>query len=313
MAEGSNVQDIMMKKSGKAISFLAGEFLTLSCGDRVPTFSQFSERSEYSRGTLQNAIVSLTGMNAISLEKHGHLGTFLVQKNTDLLLKCLGLSYISGIMPLPYTKKYEGLATGIFNMFNGTKSSISVDIAYMRGSVKRILSVENGRYDFAVTSRLSAKTAISHNAAVEIIKDFGPQSYLSGQSVVFRDHSAVKITDGMRVGVDNSSLDHVELTKTAIGDAKVELVQISYNQLMKMLLENAIDAAVWNIDNIRESYRNVNYRVLACPGGDDETSAVMVTAKDNLAIRSVIDEFLNVETVLRQQREVVNEERYPNY
>lgn len=109
------VRDLLMKKSGQAVSFLAGELLKISVGGRVPTFSQFSEHCGFSRGTLQNAMGALEEMKAVFLEKHGHMGTLLMKKDTDLLLDCVGVSYVSGTLPLPYTKCYEGLATGLFN------------------------------------------------------------------------------------------------------------------------------------------------------------------------------------------------------
>lgn len=305
------VRDLLMKKSGKALTFLAGELLKTDVGERVPTFSQFSEQSEFSRGTLQNAMNGLVNMGAIGLKKQGHLGTFLVEKDIPMLLKCLGVTYISGIMPLPYTKKYEGLATGLLQSINQS-SGISVDLAYMRGSQKRIQLVVNGKYDYAVTSRLAAMTAIEENYGVEIVTDFGPRTYLTGQSIVFRDKNAAGITDGMRVGIDMLSLDHARLTYMAVGDADVELVNTNYSQIVRLLRENEIDAAVWNLDSILESHPDINYIKLEY-NDDDESSAVIVVHKENTTIKSILNTYLDTEAVLRIQQEIVEGKRYPNY
>lgn len=50
---------------------------------------------------------------AIKLESKGHLGTFLIAKNTAILLAFAGITSIVGVMPLPYSKRYEGFATGL--------------------------------------------------------------------------------------------------------------------------------------------------------------------------------------------------------
>lgn len=309
--ESTQVRDLLMKKSGQAVSFLAGGLLEIEVGERIPTFSQFAEGREFSRGTLQNAMAALEKMGAVSLEKHGHMGTILTMKKTELLLECLGVRYVSGIMPLPYTKCYEGLATGLFNTIT-ERSSMSVDIAYMRGSEKRIQAVIAGRYDFAVTSRLSAKKALEQGMEIELLRDFGPESYLKGQSLIFRDKDATEITPGMRVGVDDTSLDHIELTDTLVGDTPVQRVHINYSQIFNLLEQGEIDAAVWNLDTVLEHRPNLNYRRLDFVNNDENT-AVLVVSSQRPAIRAVLDEYLDVDTILEQQRQVVAHERYPNY
>ncbi len=311
-AEGNEqVRDLLMKKSGQAVSFLAGELLKISAGGRIPTFSQFAELRDFSRGTLQNAMAALEQLGAVSLEKHGHMGTALVEKNTDLLLACAGVNYVSGVMPLPYTKCYEGLATGLFNTIS-ERSHISADISYMRGSEKRIQAVLSGRSDFAVTSRLSARKALERGMEIELLRDFGPRSYLEGQSLIFRDKEATKILPGMRVGIDDTSLDHMELTYDVVGDVPVTLVHINYSQIFNLLEQGEIDAAVWNLDTVLEHHPNINYKRLSLNRNNDENTAVLVVAR-RTAIRAVLDEYLDVDAILEQQRQVIAHERYPNY
>lgn len=306
------IQSLMLKKMGKAISFLAGEILTINAGSRIPTFSQLLETSGFSRGTLQNAMQSLEDIQAISLVKKGHMGTYLVEKNTDALLRCLGISYISGIMPIPYTKKYEGLTTGLLNTFSNP-DNLAVEIVYMRGSEKRIASVEKGRYDFAITSRLSALVAINRGSSIEIVCDFGPSSWLSSQAVFFHDKNTREIQDGMRVGVDRSSIDHVELTKKAVGDHQVQFVNLNYNQIMKMIDENQIDVAVWNVDNLMEHQSDANYVPFKYSESSDDSSAVILISRANPVIKSILNEFVDVNFVLEQQQQVIEGRRYPNF
>lgn len=311
LAEDRRIRDLMMKKSGQAISFVAGELLRLSPGDRVPALSQLEAAGGFSRGTLQNAINNLEKVGAVAMERHGHMGTFLTVKDTQLLLQCRGIQFLSGTMPLPYTRSYEGLSTGLFNTLS-ERAQLPVDIAYMRGSERRIQAVVNGRYDFAVTSLLAAKQAMEGGMAIELLRSFGPESYLKGQALVFWDPHATGLTAGMRVGVDDASLDQKELTLSLTRDLPVELVHINYSQLITHLQRGEIDAAVWNLDNILEHYPDLNYRKLDF-AQNDENTAVLVVSSQRPTIRAVLDEYLDVDAILEQRRQVLACERYPNY
>ena len=307
-----SVQNLLMKKSGQALSFLARELIGIPTGDKIPTFSQLSNSLKYSRGTLQNAMGNLQSIGAITLVKRGTLGTFIKDKNIGLLLGCTGISYISGTMPLPYTKAYEGLATGLFDTFS-TNTHLSIDIAYMRGSKRRINGVEKGQYDFTITSRLAANSAVEAGAAIAITREFGVGSYLSAQSIVFRESGIKTIADGMRIGVDKSSLDHARLTESLTKDKNITYVDINYNQILTFIEKSEIDAAVWNVDNILESHATLNYLPIETGYDKDETIAVIVTAKDNSIMKTIFDEFLDIEHVLFEQKQVISGVRYPNY
>lgn len=304
------VQRLLMKKSGQALAFLAEECLAVGLGERLPTFTQFAQHSPFSRGTLQNAMAGLEEIGAVELVKRGHLGTFVTGKDTGLLMQCRGVRYLTGTMPLPYTKKYEGLATGLFHSFR--QRGLDLDIAYIRGSEKRIQAVLGGRYDFAITSQLAAQAALQAGLPIQVRHSFGPGSYLTGQSIIFRDPADSQVRDGMRIGIDTISLDHVRLTHAAVGQHQVTYLPVNYSQIMALIRDNQIDAAVWNIDNILESQARVHYRPLELPD-NQETAAVLVMAQANPAMARVVDEFLDVEDILSQQRKVVAGEIYPNY
>ncbi len=303
------VRDLLMKKTGKALTFLAVEFLALSIGERLPTFAELGKRSEFSRGTLQNAMKSLSSLGAVEFKNRGHKGSFLIAKDTDMLLRCSGIARVSGVMPLPYTKVYEGLATGLFNTINES-GKLTVDIAFLRGSGRRIALVCEGRYDFAITSRLAAEAAAEKGKKIEIIANFGPGSYLSGHNIIFRAEDATDIKDGMRVGVDRTSLDHTKLTELMVGEHNVTMVPVNYNQVVALIQQSEIDAAVWNIDHIVESHVRVNYKPIEFSG---DTEAVVVIREDESALRAVLNEYLDLHAISAQQRGVMDGTRYPNY
>lgn len=307
----NDIKHILMKKSGVALSYLAGRLLRIDIGEKIPTFTELYEKSRISRGTLQNAMKKLQELRAIAVEARGHMGTYLVEKDLHLLLQLAGIECLAGVMPLPYTRVYEGMATALITTIKEI-SGHSIDLSYMRGSQKRINGVMSGRYDFAVVSRMSAITAIAGGKEIEIIKDFGSQSYLKGHVIVLKDKNAVGITDNMRVGRDNDSVDQVRLTNAVIEGKRVEIVPINYSQAMSSIIRGEIDAAVWNLDQILERYPETNYKLITMENNDDNT-AVIVIKKKNLQIKSALEEFIDIKRVLKIQDEVVKGKLSPSY
>lgn len=111
-----DVQKLLFSKNGLSTRELAKMFIPIQEGERVPTVTAIHEKTEVARGTIQNAIKLLQSSGAITLEAKGHLGSFLVKKDMQILLQIAGVNAIVGVMPLPYSKRYEGFATGIREM-----------------------------------------------------------------------------------------------------------------------------------------------------------------------------------------------------
>ena len=88
----------------------------MQCGEKVPTVSQLCEKYQLARGTVQNALKSLQQYDAIRLDAKGHKGSYLVKKNIRILLNFAGINSI-GVMPLLYSKRYEGLGIRIISNF----------------------------------------------------------------------------------------------------------------------------------------------------------------------------------------------------
>ena len=95
-----------MSKNGLATKTIAKEFIKISLGEKVPTVSELSELFNLPRGTVQNALKTLQELEVIRLETKGHLGSYLIRKNTKLLLEISDIKGIVGTMPLPYSKRY---------------------------------------------------------------------------------------------------------------------------------------------------------------------------------------------------------------
>src|SRR5699024_3148724 len=155
-----------------------------------------------------------------------------------------GQRSISVAMPLPYSRRYEGLATGLQASF--IDSGINLSLMFMRGSVARLRALTEGRTDFVV---LSALAAGSH-AEVEVVHNYGPGTYVQSHCVVLAQE-AERDSPDLRIGVDPASADQERLVEHAFGAIPASRrVAVSYNQLDATFAEGLIDATVWNADEI---------------------------------------------------------------
>lgn len=306
-----NMKQQLMSKNGVASMKLAKDFLSKNEGDKILTFSELSEILGVARGTVQNAVKFLQKNHAIELESRGHLGTFLKNKNMKVLLEIADVKFLGGVMPLPYSKQYEGLATGLIKAMEN-EYDIPVNLAYMRGAKRRIEMLVFGRYDFAVVSKYAALESIKEHSQIVIAKDFGPKSFLNHHVVVFSDSNKHEIEDGMRIGIDHDSIDQSSLTLKACENKDVKFVKVEYSQILKKIKSNEIDAAVWNEDEIKDYLMDVNYRELNTDS-DSDTAAVLVVNKERVELIQLIDELIDIRTVLSIQHLVKSDKMTPSY
>ncbi|PLR80610.1 GntR family transcriptional regulator YhfZ [Bacillus sp. V33-4] len=305
--------EILYSKNGLATKNIALELLAIENGQKIPTVSDFCERLNLGRGTVQGSIKLLEMLGAIELEARGHLGTFLLNKDVSVLLDISGTGPLVGVMPLPYSKKYEGLATGIVDGFERLNKRIS--LAYMRGASNRLEALKSRRYDFAIVSRLAAEEGIKLHKGLEIVKSFGLGSYVSKHKVFLANPAKKRIESGMRIGIDRSSPDQATVTLLECQGLDVEFVDVNYMQLFQMLKENQIDAAVWNIDEIRsvETFNAVDFQSEEAKRLTLDTSeaTIVVDSSRTEVIKQIT--LLDAEIVLKAQRMVESGERFPQY
>jgi hypothetical protein len=106
-------------------------------------------------GCVENAGIS----GAIRIERRGRNGSYLVDMDNRTLLKHVDINNVVCAMPLPYTRLYEGLASGLKAQFDG----IPFYYAHMRGADIRVECLLNGVYDMAVVSRLAAESYLAQD------------------------------------------------------------------------------------------------------------------------------------------------------
>lgn len=304
-------REILFSKNGIATYTIARELLRYNVGDKIPTVSDLCEKFDLARGTVQNAVKLLQRSDAIRIESKGHVGSYLVKKNTSALLEFAGIDSIVGVMPLPYSKRYEGLAYGLLvtmeNHYN-----ISASMAFMRGSKNRISMLLSNRYDFAIVSRSAAEELIAQHNNIEIVMSFGDYSYLSEHVIIFKNDKLHEIQDGMRVGIDYDSVDQRYLTEKACEGKKVEYVSVDYSRIMERVMRGEIDAAIWNKDEINDKFVKVNYRELK-ELGTTASEAVMVVSKQEAEIIPLLKNLIDPTTVVNIQKLVLEDKITPSY
>ncbi|GMB99875.1 GntR family transcriptional regulator YhfZ [Enterococcus thailandicus] len=302
-----------LKKKGIIVNFLASDLLQKKKGDRVPSVTDYQTKYEVARGTIQNALSFLKDREAIKVKSHGHLGTFIEEINYSILQEYALSDTILGTMTLPYSRLYEGLATGIYDVFK--ENNIKLNLAYIRGSKERVRSIVNKTYRFAVISKFAAEQAISTGEPIEISLDFGSRSYLSKHVLLFRDKNQNQIEKNMKIAIDYSSIDQQLLTKSIIKDEQVEYVEMQGHQIISALQNGQIDAGIWNYDEIRDKNHQGLHHVLLEDSQmeRDMSTSVIITHVDDSSMNAFFLKSVDKEKILSIQKDVCAGKIIPQY
>ncbi len=301
---------VLYQKIGIVVNRLAQDLLTRQAGDRIPSISEYQEKLQVSRGTIQNALSYLKENRAITLVSRGHLGTFIEEMDYRQLQECSFNKELLGSMPLPYSLGYQGLATALFQVLK----PYAFNLVYARGSESRLKLLSSDVCQFTVCSRYAAEEAIRCHEDIEIAVDLGPGSYLTRHVLVFREPGRTDIESGMRIGYDRASLDHRHLTEMiTTGVRNIELVDLKAHQTIRAIRSGEIDAGVWNLDDIMESgYTDLNVvPIRQSTDGVAFSSAVLVIHRGDENMAQLLRQHVDPHTV-RDIQTAVREERIPS-
>lgn len=304
----------LYSKNGLTAKYIAKELLEIEVGSKIPRISDYSTKLSIGRGTVQSALKLLEELKAIRLDPRGHLGTFLVDKDIELLQEIAGISPLIGSMPLPYSRKYEGLATGIIQTFE--MEGKKIHLIYMRGGLNRLETIRTKRSDFAIVSKLTAEKILSKYPNLKIIKRLGAGSYVSTHKIFLANSSERSIKNGMRIGVDYDSTDQMKLTYSEFSDMDVEFVRINYMQLFDMLNSQQIDAAVWSSDDSRltKAFSSIDFQTTKAKKLAEDTSEAVIVI-DGEREKEFLEKWGSVQTeeILAIQKDVESGRKIPKY
>jgi hypothetical protein len=305
-----------LSKQGQTVIELAKLLLSREPGEELERVHDYASRFGVGVGTVQSALRYIQDAGAVELNTKGHLGTFIGEIDYRLLWVITGQEYIVGAMPLPYSRRYEGLATGLHETFK--QADVSLNLMYSRGSRDRLRTLIRKECDFVVLSRLALNRALHEGIEIEEVIGLGAETYVGQHVILLRDHSKDRIEDGMRVGLDPQSIDQAELTREACRDKNVELVETNYMHVANTLQRGELDAAVWNGDDFATPssyFKTVPLSFLGdgkgSPGAN--TEAVVVIDKSQNHLKNPLRSAVNIELVRDVQRQVMEGKLFPAY
>ena len=299
------------KRPRTAVPQVARALCAVECGERIPTVSELVERSGASRGSVQNALAHLKEVGAVELEPHGQRGTLLVGVDYLALAREAGVDHLVGVMPLPYTLRYEGIATGLFTLF--ARSPLRTYITFLRGSEGRVRSLDDGFASYCVLSRLAFDVLVADGAKISVVLDLGEESYVA-RHVIVRREGARASWDGTRIGVDVTSVDQRLLTERYFANENVEFVPVQYSNIVEMVRTGQIDAAIWNVDDIHTTDDGIVVEELGRVGtGGADTRAVVATRSDDDLCARLLSQLVDVDELGRIKRSVMAGETLPRY
>lgn len=297
------MSETLYQKIGIAVNRLAQDLLARQEGERIPSISEYQEKLQVSRGTIQNGLAYLKESGAVNLVSRGHLGTFIESLDYRRLQECSFNKELTGIMPLPYSLCYQGLATALYRAL----SAYAFNLLYARGAESRLKLLSAGVCQFTVCSRYAAEEAIRRHSDVEIAIDLGPGTYLTSHVLVFREPGKTAIESGMRIAYDTASVDHRHLTELiCAGVRNVKLVELKAHQTIQAISSGEIDAGVWNLDDIMESgYKGLNVvPIRQFTDLNAFSSAVLVIRRGDENIAQLLRQCIRTATVQRIQAAV---------
>ncbi|MFE3828302.1 GntR family transcriptional regulator YhfZ [Streptomyces sp. NPDC059092] len=305
-----------LTRNGLAARQLAVLLLNHEPDTRLPRVRDFAVELGVGNGTVQAALHLLESAGAIETTARGHLGTFLVRADRSILWRLSGLGTLLAAMPLPYSRRYEGLATGLRSAFEEAGAPFA--ITFMHGAEARTTTLLEGKVDLVVLSRFAADRLIEEYP-VELVADLGPITYVGAHGILLR-HGSDLGSPGLRVAVDHSSEDQRLLAeRTFAGRDDIEWVETTHTHLRELFEQDRADATVWDLDEAQESLLGTDVDVLPL---DDEvtrdlsrrnSSAAIISRTEGAKALGAVRESLDLSVVTALQTEVLRGERTPSY
>jgi len=304
----------LLSKQGLVITRLAADLLECGEGDRIKRVQEYAQSLDASVGTVQSALQHLQRASAARFEGHGRLGTFVHDLQYPLLWSLALGRPIVGAMPLPYSRRFAGLAMGVRQQF--ARQPLSLDLRFMRGANNRLQALSSRACDWALMSRFAAETAGAHGFATDIVVCLGPDTYMAHHVLLFGHREATRIEDGMRVGVDLQSTDHTFLMRALCRGKQVRFVEIGYSQGLSLLMRDQIDVTVWSQEDVPANTAGIAAQpldLLAEPVAARLSEAALVVSQGHRPAANVLLATLDGAALLQAQRDVVDLVRLPAY
>lgn len=301
----------LLSKQGKIVTQVAQDLLTHRVNDRVPSIQDYAELFDASVGTVQSAVNYLQAEAVVELVSRGRLGAFIENIDYHALWTLAKNRLMTGVLPLPYARQLAGLATALRAQFS--EQEIDSNFRYVRGSSTRMQMLQSNQCDWIVVSRYAAETASVHGFELEVAIELGQRTYTVDQVLLVRDEFAPELRDGLRMGIDMNSPDHAYLVRSITRHYRITFVEIEYQRGLELLLSGEIDAAIWASTDLPSS----GVHMIQIDHQQDRfqplSEAVIVTRPDDMAVKHVLDDVIDVDVVRGIQQDVMTSQRIASY
>ena len=298
-------------KTSQALTSIACELLGNNVGDRVDAFLSIASRLGVSNGTVQNAFRTLESEGAVRISGRGHQGSFIDSIDYGKLLACAGISSVFCAMPIPYSKRYEGLASGIrFEISRlGLKRS---GMMFISGSTSRVEALMENRADGIIMSSLALQHFVNEGYPLKALYKFPAGSYVNNHYLITRRGYDLKQARAVRVGIDEMSYDQAAWNKICFADKEVIPVPVHYLHVTERIKNGDIDAAVWSFE---DAYFDDELSAVELHDGtlDENTAAVFVVRSQDVGMSRFLGRNINFPNIYKVQQAVLNGEVLPDY
>jgi len=300
----------VVAKVDEARQVVARRLLPVLPGEQTPTTAELATAAVAGFGTIQAALRSLESDGIIELTTHGRQGTRLVRRNLASLWSATGRGTLTGVLPLPLTREFAGLATALTLVAEG--ANLPLQLLFRQGNTVRLESLRNSRADFTVMSVQAANAErddVSH-------RELGPNSFYAANAVVVITAAGRMPDPQGRVPIDRSSIDHMVLTRAEFPYA--DLVDAPYLSIPDLVVSGAVDAAVWHQTSSSPLLTATGLAIHELhnpsPAGDDNLSrAALVWRSDDPSVAVVLEDLFDPNRIQDLQREVITGARAPQY
>jgi YhfZ C-terminal domain/Helix-turn-helix domain len=298
-----------MKKIEEARASIAQALLALQRGDTLPRTIDLARSAGVGAGTVQGALEALESDGSIETSAHGSAGRRLITSDTTLLWKNSGRGALSGVLPLPESREFAGLATAISSA--AAEAGLPLQLLFRQGSRTRIEQVSAGIVDFSLMSKHAAETSPAALSWIEL----GEHSYYAPDAVVVITPRGRDPRPRVRVAVDRASSDHAALTLREFPDA--ELADMPYLFIPEAVAKAQVDAAVWHrtTSSPLMTATGLSIHELSTSDGADDgiLEAVLAWRTDDPGVGHLIATAMAIPTLRSIQTEVMDGVRVPQF
>jgi hypothetical protein len=307
--EGRNRDSALLSRAGSAAASISAHLLSLSPGDRLPAVADLARTLGVGINTVQRALAVVQAEAGVTLDTRGRHGTYLVDLDRVRLWQLAGHDQLLGLMPLPYSRRYEGLATGLLHVMQTI--GIPSSLGFLPGARRRLDAIERGE-SFAVISGLAFEQSRREGRAVIAAVEMGRGSYVTSHGVIRRREPA---RGRLRVGIDPDSIDQTLLSRAEFGD-RATYRPMGYMHIVEAVRRNLLDAAVWVLDTgaVDDVVETTPLTAPAALALDNvATQAVLAVREGDRVLAKFLSDHIDVRAVERLQRQVLKGTRIPSY